>query len=89
MAHVRSGYLLTTVPPARPADRRPRPGPGRSTNHTHAFSGGVRRHTPGSGTLPRRDRVRTLLPELPLTGFDGIQIRDEIEFERWLVDAPR
>lgn len=35
------------------------------------------------------DRVRTLLPELPLTGFDGIQIRDEIEFERWLVDAPR
>jgi hypothetical protein len=35
------------------------------------------------------DRVRTLLPELPLTGFDGIQIRDEIEFERWLVDAQR
>jgi DNA-3-methyladenine glycosylase I len=35
------------------------------------------------------DRVRTLLPELPLMGFDGIQIRDEIELERWLVDAQR
>ncbi len=30
------------------------------------------------------DRVRTLVPDLPLTGFDGIQIRDEIELERWL-----
>ncbi len=33
------------------------------------------------------DRVRTLVPGLPLHGHDGIQIRDELEFERWLVDA--
>jgi ribosomal protein S18 acetylase RimI-like enzyme len=31
------------------------------------------------------DRVRELKPELPVEGFDGIPIRDEIEFERWLV----
>jgi ribosomal protein S18 acetylase RimI-like enzyme len=33
------------------------------------------------------DRVRKLVPDLPLNGFDGIQIRDEIELERWLVDG--
>ena len=33
------------------------------------------------------DRVRQLVPDLPLTGFDGIQIRDEVELERWLVDG--
>lgn len=33
------------------------------------------------------DRVRALQPNLPLLGFDGIQIRDEIEFERWLVEG--
>jgi len=33
------------------------------------------------------DRVRRLVPDLPLTGFDGIQIRDEVELERWLVDG--
>jgi hypothetical protein len=27
------------------------------------------------------------VPDLPLTGFDGIQIRDEVELERWLVDV--
>jgi ribosomal protein S18 acetylase RimI-like enzyme len=32
------------------------------------------------------DRVRTLVPDMPLAGFDGIQIRDEIEFERWLTE---
>ncbi len=31
------------------------------------------------------DRVREWKPELPLEGFDGIPIRDEIEFERWLL----
>jgi len=30
------------------------------------------------------DRVRAVVPEIPLLGFDGIQVRDEIEFERWL-----
>jgi len=30
------------------------------------------------------DRVRALVPDMPLKGFDDIQIRDEIEFERWL-----
>ena len=30
------------------------------------------------------DRVRTLAPEIPLHGLDGIQVRDEVEFERWL-----
>ncbi len=30
------------------------------------------------------DRVRKVIPEIPLLGFDGIQVRDEIEFERWL-----
>jgi GNAT superfamily N-acetyltransferase len=29
------------------------------------------------------DRVRRIEPDYPLLGFDGIQIRDEIEFERW------
>lgn len=29
------------------------------------------------------DRVRLLEPDYPLRGFDGIQIRDEIEFEKW------
>ncbi len=33
------------------------------------------------------DRLRTRLPELPLTGFDGIPIRDELELERWLADG--
>ena len=33
------------------------------------------------------DRVRRLVPDLPLLGHDGIQIRDEIEFDRWLVHA--
>lgn len=33
------------------------------------------------------DRVREIEPDYPLLGFDGIQIRDEIEFERWL-DGP-
>lgn len=33
------------------------------------------------------DRVRTLVPDMPLAGFDGIQIRDEIEFERWLTES--
>jgi len=32
------------------------------------------------------DRVRALVPDLPLKGFDGIQIRDEIEFECWLTE---
>ena len=32
------------------------------------------------------DRVRTLVPDLPLLGHDGIQIRDEIEFERWFMN---
>ncbi len=32
------------------------------------------------------DRVRRLVPDLPLHGHDGIQIRDEIEFERWFMD---
>jgi ribosomal protein S18 acetylase RimI-like enzyme len=31
------------------------------------------------------DRVRRLVPDLPLLGHDGIQIRDEIEFERWFM----
>ncbi len=35
------------------------------------------------------DRVRALKPDLPLLGFDGIQIRDEIEFERWLDSGAR
>lgn len=30
------------------------------------------------------DRARALIPEIPLLGFDDIQVRDEIEFERWL-----
>ncbi len=30
------------------------------------------------------DRVRVVIPEYPLLGFDGIQIRDELEFELWL-----
>ena len=30
------------------------------------------------------DRVREVEPEYPLLGIDGIRIRDEIEFERWL-----
>jgi ribosomal protein S18 acetylase RimI-like enzyme len=30
------------------------------------------------------DAVRARKVDLPLTGFDGIQVRDEIEFERWL-----
>jgi len=33
------------------------------------------------------DRVRKLVPDLPLTGFDGIPIRDELELERWLGDG--
>ena len=33
------------------------------------------------------DRVRQIEPSYPLLGLDGIQIRDEIEFERWLVDG--
>ena len=33
------------------------------------------------------DAVRMRKPELPLIGFDGIQIHDEIEFECWL-DEP-
>lgn len=33
------------------------------------------------------DRVRALVPDLPLAGFDGIQIRDEVELERWLVEG--
>jgi ribosomal protein S18 acetylase RimI-like enzyme len=32
------------------------------------------------------DRVRRLVPDLPLLGHDGIQIRDELEFERWFMD---
>jgi len=32
------------------------------------------------------DRVRKLIPDLPLLGLDGIQVRDEIEFERWFTD---
>lgn len=32
------------------------------------------------------DEVRARGVELPLLGFDGIQVRDEIEFERWLAD---
>ena len=32
------------------------------------------------------DRVRKLVPDLPLLGHDGIQVRDEIEFERWFMD---
>jgi hypothetical protein len=32
------------------------------------------------------DRVRKLVPDLPLLGHDGIQIRDEIELERWFMD---
>jgi ribosomal protein S18 acetylase RimI-like enzyme len=38
------------------------------------------------------DRVRAFKPEMPLLGHDGIPIRDEIEFERWLdgmASAPR
>jgi hypothetical protein len=31
--------------------------------------------------------VRTVITDLPLLGFHGIQVRDEIEFERWLADA--
>ncbi len=30
------------------------------------------------------DRVRAVKPDYPLRGIDGIPIRDEIEFERWL-----
>ena len=33
------------------------------------------------------DRVRTVITDLPLLGFHGIQVRDEIEFERWLADS--
>lgn len=33
------------------------------------------------------DRVRALKPDLPLLGLNGIQIRDEIEFERWLAEG--
>lgn len=33
------------------------------------------------------DRVRALVPDLPLLGFDGIQVHDELEFELWLVDT--
>ena len=33
------------------------------------------------------DRVRAMKPDLALLGFDNIQIRDEIEFERWLCAA--
>ena len=32
------------------------------------------------------DRVRKLVPDLPLLGHDEIQIRDEIELERWFMD---
>lgn len=32
------------------------------------------------------DRVRTLVPTVPLLGADGIQVRDEIELERWFTD---
>ena len=32
------------------------------------------------------DRVRELVPDLPLLGHDGIQVRDELEFERWFID---
>ncbi|MFO0829364.1 MAG: GNAT family N-acetyltransferase [Phycisphaerales bacterium] len=34
------------------------------------------------------DRVRVYMPEYPLIGLEGIAIHDEIEFERWLDDAP-
>ena len=34
------------------------------------------------------DRVRRLVPDLPLLGHDGIQIRDELEFERWFTEDP-
>ena len=33
------------------------------------------------------DRVCAMKPDLALLGFDNIQIRDEIEFERWLCAA--
>lgn len=33
------------------------------------------------------DRVRQIEPTYPLLGLDDIQIRDELEFERWLVDG--